>query len=346
MSESRYAPTSTANFMEEKTCLITGATSGIGKATAFQLARLGATVVLVGRNQEKTVACAQEVREQTGNPRVDSLIADLSSRQAIREISDQFRNRYQNLDVLVNNVGAVMLSRQQSVDGIEMTLALNHLSYFLLTYLLMEPLASGAPSRIVNVSSDSHQGTGLDFDDLQMGRNYGGFRAYGRSKLANLLFTYELARRLEGTGVTVNGLHPGLVATNLLTNNGLRGRVYNAFFKLAGRSSQKGASTVTYLASSPDIEGVSGRYFVDAGLVPSSPESYDKESATKLWEASEELTGIVWAPPSKPGQPVPEAEGTEPADLDPLGTGSNGVNPSGIGAGDPTALDPTESTQD
>ena len=283
--------------MKDKICLITGATSGIGKAAAVQLAELGATVVLVGRNSEKTSAVVEDVKEQTGNQEVYFLIADLSSQQAIRQLADDFKAHHQRLDVLVNNAGALMLSRQESIDGIEMTLALNHLSYFLLTNLLLDVLKSSSPSRIVNVASDSHQNAHLDFEDLQIQQKYRGYKAYGRSKLANMLFTYELARRLEGTGVTANGLHPGLVATSFLaTNNGLRGRVFNFFVRRAGRSAENGARTITYLATSSDVEGVTGGYFMDEGVVvvvDSSQASYDKDASLRLWQVSEELTGLA-----------------------------------------------------
>ena len=193
----------------------------------------------------------------------------------------------------MNNAGSLMLSRQESLDGIEMTFALNHLSYFLLTNLLLDVLKSSSPSRVVNVASDAHQGAHLDFDDLQSQNSYGGYKAYGRSKLANLLFTYELARKLKGTGVTANGLHPGVVATSFMaTNNGLRGRLYNFFLKRIGRSVEDGARTVVYLATSPEVEGVSGGYFMDEGLVDSSEASYDKEASLRLWEESEALTGL------------------------------------------------------
>ena len=280
--------------MKDKVCLITGATSGIGKAAAVQLAELGAALVLVGRDPEKAAAAVEQVREQTGNQEIHSLIADLSSLQAIRQLADDFKAHYQRLDVLVNNAGALMLSRQVTIDGIEMTFALNHLSYFLLTNLLLDVLKSSSPSRIVNVSSDAHQNNVLDFEDLQLQNRYRGYKAYGQSKLANLLFTYELARRLEGTNVTVNGLHPGLVATAFLaTNNGLRGRVYNFFVRRMGRSVEKGARTVTYLAASSDVEGVSGGYFMDEGIVSSSRASYDKDISLRLWQVSEELTGLA-----------------------------------------------------
>ena len=279
--------------MKGKICLITGATSGIGKAAAIQLAHLGANLVLVGRNPGRTTATVEQVRQRTGNPDVDYLVADLSSQQEIRQLAEAFKDRYHRLNVLVNNAGALMLSRQESIDGIEMTLALNHLSYFLLTNLLLDVLKSSTPSRVVNVSSDSHQEAKIDFEDLQLQRKYGGYRAYGRSKLANLLFTYELGRRLEGTGVTVNGLHPGLTATNFLANNGLRGRVFNVFLRLVGASARKGAQTITYLASSSDLEGITGKYFVDEGLVPSSSASNNSDDALRLWQMSEELTGLT-----------------------------------------------------
>ena len=281
--------------MNGKTCLITGTTSGIGKAAAIQLAQLGATLVLVARNPEKAARTIEQIRQHTGNHEIEFLLADLSSQQQVRQLAEDFKARHQRLDVLVNNAGAVMTSRQHSVDGIEMTFALNHLSYFLLTNLLLDVLETSSPSRIVNVSSDSHQSTVLDFQDLQYLGRYRGFQAYGRSKLANLLFTYELARRLEGTGVTVNSLHPGLVATNFLANNGLAGRLMNVFFRVAGRSSDKGARTVSYLASSPIVEGVSGRYYVDELAVSSSKASYDEEAARMLWQVSEELTGLETA---------------------------------------------------
>ena len=282
----------TTATMKGKTCLITGATSGIGKAAAVQLAELGATLVLVGRNPAKTEAVIGEVKQRTGNAEVYALIADLSVQQAVRRLAGDFADRYPRLDVLVNNAGAVMLSRQESADGIEMTFAVNHLNYFLLTSMLLDVLRSSSPSRIINVSSSSHHNGPMDFEDLQLRHGYGGYRAYGCSKLANLLFTYELARRLEGTGVTVNGMHPGLVATNLVANNGPLGRLYNLFLRLAGRSVQSGARTITYLANSPDVEKVSGKYFVNQAPVASSPDSYDEDAALRLWRASEELTGL------------------------------------------------------
>ena len=285
--------------MKGSVCMVTGATSGIGKVTALRLAQQGTTVVVVGRSKEKSAAAVRQIEQQTGNSSVEFMLADLSSQQDIRQLAEEFKRRYQRLDVLVNNAGAIMFSRQESVDGIEMTLALNHLSYFLLTNLLLEPLKSGAPSRIINVSSSAHHRAEIDFDDLQSLKRYRGFRAYARSKLGNLLFTYELARRLEGTGITVNALHPGLVATNLMANNGGIGRLLKVLLSLKGISEEEGAQTSIYLATSPEAEGITGQYFVKQKAVPSSQASYDKSAACQLWQASAELTGLAadHAPP-------------------------------------------------
>jgi NAD(P)-dependent dehydrogenase (short-subunit alcohol dehydrogenase family) len=278
--------------MRGKTCLVTGASSGIGKAAAREFARRGATVVVAGRNPEKSAATVQQIRRQTGNPSVEFLLADLSSQGQVWQLAEDFKSRYQRLDVLVNNAGAIVLSRRQSVDGIEMTFALNHLSYFLLTNLLLDSLISGNPSRVINVSSSAHQQASIHFEDLQGAHRYRGWRAYGRSKLANLLFTFELARRLEGTGVTTNAAHPGLVATNLLANNGPAGRLMNLGLRVAGRGVAAGAETIVYLASSPDVAGVTGKYFVEKKAVPSSQASRDATAAGRLWRISAELTGL------------------------------------------------------
>ena len=222
-----------------KVCMVTGATSGIGKITARELARHGAAVVVVGRSEARSEATVSQIRRQTANPSADYLLADLSSQQEIRRLAREFESRYSRLDVLVNNAGAIMLSRRESVDGIEMTLALNHLAYFLLTNLLLDRLKSSAPARIVNVSSNSHQRAKLDFDDLQHRSRYWGYRAYAWSKLENILFSYELARRLEGTGVTVNALHPGLVGTNFLANNGALGRLLKMLVAIKPESTER-----------------------------------------------------------------------------------------------------------
>src|SRR6266545_3993807 len=197
--------------MNGKICLITGGTNGIGKSTAQGLARMGATVVIVGRNAQKTSRVVEEIRAASGNKNVDSLLADLSSQQEVRRLAREFKSKYSRLHVLLNNAGGFFMRRQLSVDGIEMTFAFNHLAYFLLTNLLLDTVKASAPARIINVSSAAHKSGKIEFDNLQGERSYNGFAAYGNSKLANILFTIELARRLEGTSITVNALHPGMV---------------------------------------------------------------------------------------------------------------------------------------
>lgn len=277
--------------MHEKVCLITGATDGIGKVAAHELARAGATVVLVGRNAAKCASVADTIRQTTGNAAVNYLVADLSSQQALRELAAAFQEGYSRLDVLLNNVGAVYTRRQESVDGIEMTWALNHLSYFLLTQLLLDQLRQSAPSRVVNVSSDAHRGAGLNLADPEAKRGYNGLRAYAQSKLANIVFTYELARRLEGTGVTANALHPGIVATRFAANNGFVGRLLRGAMDVVSISAEEGAKTSSYLASSPEVAGMSGQYFDKCRAVRSSPASYDEQTARQLWELSAAMTG-------------------------------------------------------
>lgn len=281
--------------MRDKVCLVTGATSGIGLVTAHELAARGARVVLVGRNREKCDAAVRQIQAATGNQQVEALLADLSSQQQVRDLARQFRERHPRLDVLVNNAGGIWRPRQTTVDGLEMTFAVNHLSYFLLTLSLLDLLKASAPSRIVNVSSHAHEGATLDFDDLQGERRYGAWRAYCRSKLANLLFTYELARQLAETGVTANALHPGWVATGFAGNNGWRGRVFQFLARRFALSPEQGARTVVYLAASPEVVGVSGRYFDREKAVASSPASYDEGAAKRLWQVSLELTGLAVA---------------------------------------------------
>ncbi|MSQ41149.1 MAG: SDR family oxidoreductase [Dehalococcoidia bacterium] len=278
--------------MAGKVCLITGATAGLGLATAQALAQRGATVVIVGRNSVKSAAVVHRIQELTGNPSVSSLRADLSSQGDIRRLAEAFKLQHRRLDVLINNAGALHVSRRLSVDGIEMTFAVNHLGYFLLTRLLLDMLIASAPSRIVNVSSAAHEGTQMDFDDPQGEGGYGGIRGYQQSKLANLLFTYALAPRLVGAGVTVNALHPGLIATNLYRSYGPIGALLKLLLRMRGTSPAVGARTIVYLATSPEVEGVTGRYFSQQRAVASSPASYDQVAANRLWEMSEALTGL------------------------------------------------------
>ncbi len=274
-----------------KTCLVTGATSGIGEETALGLARAGGHVVIVARNPEKAAATITKIKSLTGNDSVEAMIGDLTRQEDIRKLAKEFKEKYTLLHVLINDAGGFFLRRQASVDGIEMSLALNHLAGFLLTNLLLEILEKSAPSRIINVSSESHQGAHLNLKDLQGTKKYSGFRAYGETKLANVYFTYELARRLQGKGITVNTLHPGFVKTHIGRNN-RGGILFTIAASLFGISPAAGARTSIYLATSPEVEGVTGQYFIKCKPVPSSAVSYNKEIAGKLWEISEKLTGL------------------------------------------------------
>jgi NAD(P)-dependent dehydrogenase (short-subunit alcohol dehydrogenase family) len=273
--------------MQGKVCMVTGAASGIGAITAQALARQGAAVVLVDRDAEKGTVTVNQIKQQTSNSAVEFMCADLSAQEEIHQLVQQFRSHYQRPDVLVNNAGAMFAQRQETVDGIEMTFALNYLGYFLLTNLLLDTIKASAPARIVNVSSRSHARAQINFDDLQSRSDYQDLQAYAHSKLAIVLFTYELARRLEGTGVTVNALHPGVVATNFaMSNGGIVGLVMR-LFRLAFISPEQGAQTSIFLATSPEVEGITGKYFVKCKAIPSSPASYDAATASRLWQVSE-----------------------------------------------------------
>ncbi len=278
--------------LHDKICLITGANSGIGKATALALAQMGATVVMVCRDQVRGEAAQREIRTRSGNEHVDLLLADLSSQASIRQLAQQFRQRYSQLHILINNAGVVMLRRAETADGLELMFAVNTLAPFLLTNLLLDLLQSSAPARIINVSSDAHQSGDINIYDLQSRKKrYSMMRVYGQSKLALILWSYELARRLEGTGVTVNTLHPGVVATNIAKSGmgPLIDGIARAGFALIGTSPEKGAQTPVYLASSPDVEGVTGHYFEKSRPKKSHPLTYDTALQQKVWEASEKL---------------------------------------------------------
>lgn len=275
--------------MQNKTVLVTGATAGIGLVTARELARKGAHVTIVSRSPEKCALVVDEIKSLTGNVNIEYIAADLSVKEEIHRAAYEFKKRHTRLDVLINNAGGVFMSRQLSKDGIEMTFALNHLNYFLLTHLLLDVLKASAPARIINVSSDAHRGAKIKFDDIQYEKNYSGFAVYSQSKLCNILFTYELARRLEGSGVTVNALHPGFVASGFGKNNGFLMRLVLRLLSPVARNTNDGASTSIYLASSREVEGVTGKYFVDAREVASDPLSYDKAAAEKIWNLSLEM---------------------------------------------------------
>jgi retinol dehydrogenase 14 len=279
--------------MAGRACLVTGATSGIGKATAAGLARLGADLLLVARDPARGAATVAELQAANDGARVELLIADLASQASIRGLAEEVNRGQPRLDVLVNNAGGYWATRHTTVDGLELTFAVNHLAYFLLTNLLVDLLRASAPARVVNVTSGAQAMGGIHLEDLQFERRYRGQATYNQSKLANVLFTYELARRLEGSGVTVNCVHPGVVRTNFgLADPGPAMRLLSPLVRPFMRTHEQGADTPVWLASSPDVEGVTGSYFARRRARRSSRRSYDRELAGRLWRVSEELTGL------------------------------------------------------
>jgi NAD(P)-dependent dehydrogenase (short-subunit alcohol dehydrogenase family) len=278
--------------MGGKTALITGGTSGIGKATAVALAAMGADVVVVGRNRERGEAAVGEIKSQSHSESVELMLADLSAQDEVRGLADTFLERYDRLDVLANNAGLVQSKRTETADGIETTLAINHLAPFLLTNLLLDRLKQSAPSRVITVSSEAQRWGDMDFDDLQSTQKYRGFPVYGKTKLANIMFTYELAERLKGTFVTANCLHPGPVGTNFGKNNGGPMTLFFRAAKPFMRTPEQGADTLIWLASSPAVEGVSGKYFSDRKEIEAKKIASDPAARRKLWEISEDLTGL------------------------------------------------------
>ncbi len=280
--------------MNGKVCLVTGATAGIGKITATALAAQGAELVICGRNRQKAEDTMNEIKAETGNEKVSYLLADFSDLDQVREMAKEFQDRHNKLHLLVNNAGAFFNNRIPTPYGVEMTFLVNHLAPFLLTNLLQDILKSSTPSRIINVSSEAHRQGIMKFEDLGFEKGYFGIKAYGRSKLANILFTYELSRKLEGTGVTVNAVHPGHIATDIWkTNFGLLGPALKWFMGRIALTPEEGAENSIYLAISPEVEGVSGKYFIKNEPVQSSPASCDKEIARKLWKLSAELTSLT-----------------------------------------------------
>ena len=276
--------------MEGKICIVTGANSGIGKATAVGLAEMNASVVMLCRSKERGEVAQKEIIELTGNNNVDLFLCDLSSQKEIRDFVAEFKNKYQNLHVLINNAGVMLSKRAISGDGFEMNFAVNHLAPFLLTNLLLDILKKSAPSRIINVGSAAHRMGKIDFEDLQRenkkGRPMG---LYGSSKLAMTLVSYELSRKLENSNVTINVVHPGLINTNLGRD---RSSTSKGFAKKFFKSPEIGAETSIFLATSPEVEGITGKYFTKKKTKPSSKESYNEEYAKRLWEISLELTNL------------------------------------------------------
>jgi retinol dehydrogenase-14 len=276
-----------------KTILITGATSGIGLEASVSLARSGARVVIVGRDVKKTEACVQDIERRSGARGVESLLCDFSSQRSIRALADAVRAKYDHLDVLINNAGGVWAERTLTEDGIEATFAVNHLGYVLLTRLLLDLVTKTGHGRIVNTSSRGHYRGTMDFDDLGYAKGYFIMRAYCRSKLGNVLFTRELSRRLQGTGVTVTCLHPGAVATNIWSSAPRWSRpLLNLFARPFFISAEKGGQTIVHLAASPDVEGITGEYFSDNRVKTPSALARDVALAARLWEVSARLVGL------------------------------------------------------
>jgi retinol dehydrogenase 14 len=281
------------NSMAGRTVLVTGATSGIGMATALGLAAMGAHVAVTGRDSRRTEVAAEAVRAERGGP-VEFFVADLSVQSEVRRLAREVLQQLPRIDVLINNAGGYWNTRHVTADGLERTFALNHLAPFLLTQLLLDRLEQSAPARVVTVSSNAHSLGRIDFDDLQGDRAYSGARAYSQSKLANLLFTYELARRLAGTSVTANALHPGLVSTSFGAEDpGRLQRVLVPFIRPFMRTPSRGAETSIHLASAPQLQQTTGRYFVNRRPATSSPTSQDPAVAAQLWQVSEWLVGLV-----------------------------------------------------
>ena len=281
--------------MNQKICVITGATDGVGLETARTLGKDGWTLALVARNAQKGERIATELRAECGNEDITFKQADLSLQKDVRRVAGELADSYPRIDVLINNAGAIFWKRKQTAEGFEATLALNHLNYFLLTNLLLDRLKAAPSARIVNVASRAHVGASVDFDDMDGTAAYkrcmGGWIAYQRSKLQNIMFTYALARRLEGTNVTANALHPGFVKTRFgKDNGGAFAVILNIGMRVSAISVQKGAETQTYLARSPEVEGVSGKYFSECRAVTSTKQSMDEAAQERLWAMSEDMT--------------------------------------------------------
>lgn len=280
-----------SEIMKGKICMVTGANSGIGKATAIGLAKLGASLVLVCRDQTRAEKAIAEIKEKTGIESIDLILADLSSQKGIHDLVSEFKKRYDKLHVLINNAGVNLSKRILTEDGIENTFAVNYLAHFMLCNLLFDTLKNSAPARIINVTS-SIQAKSIDFDDLNREEHYGQIKAYAQSKLAVILFTYEFARRTNGTGVSVNCLHPGYVKTNMIRNFRPFVKYFYHLIGLFMRTPKRGAKTSVYLASTPDIDGATGKYFKKRKEAKSVKISYDETVAKQLWNVSVKLTGV------------------------------------------------------
>lgn len=272
------------NSIKAKIVLITGSTDGIGKQTALDLAEMGAFVIVHGRNEDKAMQTTEEVKQKTGNNNIEYVVGDLASLQQIGKMSEDIHQRFDKIDVLINNAGVFKTERELNADGFEKTFAINHLSYFLLTGLLLDLIKKSEYARIVNVASMAH-GQELDFDNLNAESYYDGYDAYARSKLCNIMFTYKLARMLSNTHIIANVLHPGVISTKLL----------HVGFGSGGSALTQGSKTSVYLATSDEVEGISGKYFSNSRMVNSSDVSYDQVTQDKLWHSSERFTQFNYA---------------------------------------------------
>lgn len=278
-------------IMQGKVCLVTGSSSGIGKVAARELASMGARVVMLCRNRAKGEAVQTEIKEVSGNAQVDLIVADLSELSQVRRAAREFKQRYTQLHILINNAGGMNAERKVTSEGLEATFATNYLAHFLLTHLLLDVLLASAPARIVNVSAVGHKIGKIDFTDLQGEHHYDALKAYTQSKLAQIYFTYELAERLAGTGVTVNALDPGHMVSHF--NDSTKGMVHisaEVIYFFDGKSAEEGAQTSLYLATSPEVERVSGKYFSNCQPLKSSRRSYDVAVRQRLWNVSTELS--------------------------------------------------------
>jgi NAD(P)-dependent dehydrogenase (short-subunit alcohol dehydrogenase family) len=283
------------SFTQGKICLITGADSGIGKAAAIGLANLGFTLLLTARCHVRGERAVKELKAATANENIHLFIADLSSQESINDLANKIKQSYNRIDVLINNAGAHFSRRHVTIDGIEATFAVNYLSRFLLTNLLLDLVKESDQGRIINVSGEYHRKGKINFEDLNLSENYSASSAVAQSKLADILFTYSLNERLNGSNISVNSLHPGIVSTNIIYSDPDANPVIKFFyglFSLFFKPSEKGAETILYLAVSPEIANITGKYFINKKAVASSPASYDKTIAEKLWRESERLTAI------------------------------------------------------
>ena len=279
--------------LTDKICLITGATDGIGKETAFLFAEKGATLILIGRNLEKGKKTVSDIIQTTKNSKIEYMQADLSIQANIRNLVEKFKAKYDHLDILVNNVGGFFTERTETKDGLELTFALNYLCPFLLTNLLLQSLKSSQHARIINLSSSAHRYGKINFDDLQLKRNFFGLRAYQQSKLAIVLFTKNLAKKLKENHIIVNAIHPGIVKTNIAQqNNGIQEKAYKILKNTIAISSERAAKFITNLAVSEKFSSISGEYFVKGKIRKSSKQSNDEKLAEKLWKLSLSLTGL------------------------------------------------------